>query len=69
MDHTYLMRALFLASTVAQSLIFISNALAQSYPARSIAIVVPYAPGGPTDTFARIFAEHTSLASFLRRLR
>jgi tripartite-type tricarboxylate transporter receptor subunit TctC len=51
------MRRLFLILTAAQSLIFVGNALAQGYPARPVTIVVPYAVGGPTDTFARIFAE------------
>ncbi len=32
-------------------------AVAQSYPARAISIVVPFSAGGPTDTIARIMAE------------
>src|SRR5262249_28414656 len=31
---------------------------AQSYPSRRITIVVPFPAGGPTDTLARILAEH-----------
>ena len=31
---------------------------AQSYPSRSITIIVPFAAGGPTDTLARILGEH-----------
>jgi tripartite-type tricarboxylate transporter receptor subunit TctC len=31
---------------------------AQTYPMRPITIVVPYPAGGPTDTLARILAEH-----------
>jgi tripartite-type tricarboxylate transporter receptor subunit TctC len=35
-----------------------TSAAAQTYPSRPIAIVVPYPAGGPTDTLARILADH-----------
>ena len=36
------------------------SALADEYPSRSIALVVPFAAGGPTDTLARILSERMS---------
>jgi tripartite-type tricarboxylate transporter receptor subunit TctC len=34
------------------------TAAAQTYPSRPIAIIVPYPAGGPTDTLARVLADH-----------
>ncbi len=34
------------------------GAAADNYPSRQITIIVPYPAGGPTDTLARILAEH-----------
>jgi len=34
-----------------------AGAAAEAYPSRTITIIVPYTPGGPTDTLARILAD------------
>ena len=49
-------RALFLLACSAAAASPI-GALAQSYPAKAVSIVVPYPAGGPTDTLTRILAE------------
>jgi tripartite-type tricarboxylate transporter receptor subunit TctC len=43
---------LHLAVTAAALPVVSSIAVAQTYPARAVRVIVPYAPGGPTDVTA-----------------
>jgi tripartite-type tricarboxylate transporter receptor subunit TctC len=52
--------ARFAAVALALSAATIVGARAQTYPARSITMVVPFSAGGPTDVLARILAQRMS---------
>jgi tripartite-type tricarboxylate transporter receptor subunit TctC len=53
-------RRRFVALVAALTQIASRRAFAQSWPARPVHIVVPYAPGGSTDTVARITGDRLS---------
>jgi tripartite-type tricarboxylate transporter receptor subunit TctC len=51
-------RRQFVGSLFASAILGIGgNAGAQTYPSRSVTMIVPYPPGGPTDSIGRIMAE------------
>ncbi|QIG50947.1 tripartite tricarboxylate transporter substrate binding protein BugD [Nordella sp. HKS 07] len=54
------MRKLLAAFAAATMLALTSGAGAQTYPDRTITMVVPFAAGGPTDTVTRLVAEAMS---------
>jgi len=39
-----------------------ASAVAQSYPAKPVRMIIPFPPGGPTDIFGRMVAQHLSEA-------
>ena len=54
----------FLAAIAATA--SVSGVAAQTYPSRPVTVIVPYPAGGPTDTLARILAEHMRARSASR---
>jgi tripartite-type tricarboxylate transporter receptor subunit TctC len=50
------MKAIFLA--IALTVLNVGGAFSETYPARPITLIVPFAAGGGTDVTARVLAEH-----------
>src|SRR3954454_12957335 len=48
----------FIKAAVGAAALWPMPVCAQSFPSRSITLIVPFAAGGPTDVLARILAEH-----------
>ena len=52
------MKILTLAASLAIALAGLTGAQAQKFPSKPVTLVVGFAPGGPTDTVARVVGEH-----------
>ena len=50
-------RRYVLAASVAALLVVAAEAIAQTYPARPVTMIVPASAGGPTDAIARVLSE------------
>jgi tripartite-type tricarboxylate transporter receptor subunit TctC len=53
-------RLTLVASVLAALAAPVATASAETYPARTVKLVVPFGAGGPADVFARVLAQHLS---------
>src|SRR6478735_10188716 len=56
-EETMKIRALHLIAAFATLATLASPSLAQTYPTRSITMIVPFAPGGPADVLGRLIGQ------------
>jgi tripartite-type tricarboxylate transporter receptor subunit TctC len=54
------LRGVAAALALVSSLLIVAETCAQTYPARSVRMIVPFAAAGPTDVIARILAQKLS---------
>src|SRR4051795_474992 len=54
----YPTRRSILAGLTSLATLKVQDAVAESYPTRSVSLIVPWAPGGSTDILARIVGQH-----------
>jgi tripartite-type tricarboxylate transporter receptor subunit TctC len=53
-------RLTLVASVLAALAAPVATASAETYPSRTVRLVVPFGAGGPADVFARVLAQHMS---------
>lgn len=49
-----------LAALLVPTLLLAADANAQTYPSRTVKLIVPFGAGGPADVYARVLAQHLS---------
>ncbi len=62
MINNMISRLVLLCAVAAVSVVAAAEVRAQTYPDKPIRMIVPFPPGGPIDTMARLAAQHISTA-------